>query len=68
VGTYSSPDLSDFVTVEEEDSANINIGVGSHTQLTSSAYDPAAFTYSLSSVSADSCIGFTCVVKSANIS
>ena len=68
VGTYSSPDLSDFVTEDASDTANISIGVGSHTQLTSSAYDPAEFTYSESSQGAYSCIGFTCVIKSANIS
>lgn len=68
VGTYSSSDLLDFVTEDISDSANTSIGVGSRTQLTSSAYDPAAFTYSETSQGADSCIGFTCVIKSANIS
>jgi hypothetical protein len=68
VGTYASSDLSNFITVGVSDGGNTNIGVGSHIQLASSAYDPAAFTYSLADSVSDSCIGFTCVIKSATTS
>ncbi|MGD9506929.1 MAG: hypothetical protein AB7O95_01870 [Geminicoccaceae bacterium] len=63
--TFSSSDLTNFLTVGGNDTNDISLGLGTKTNWTSGAFDPAAFTFSASNSTAYAWTAITFVLRTA---
>ena len=65
-GTYTSSDLSNFVTANADDNVNGSIGAGTF-EWSSGSFDPAVFTYSGIDGSANSWAAYTLALRPATV-
>ena len=63
--TYSSSDLSNFLTLSGTQTYKPCVGMGSYSEWTSGSFDPAAFTFSDSTSSSYSCVSCTLALRPA---
>ena len=63
--TYSSSDLSNFLTLSGTQTYKPCVGMGSYSAWTSGSFDPAAFTFSDSTSSSYSCVSCTLALRPA---
>jgi hypothetical protein len=65
--SYSSSDLTSFLTAGANDTYDVTVGVGIKTDWVSGAFDPAAFTFSGTNAATSSWVAYTLAVRPATV-